>query len=412
MNLLAGRTRRTSSLSLGPSGERTNAALAAVPDATVSTSRGTTRGGAPLEPFTVDPDLMAAANWPVSRDTAWGCPAAAQGLQLIAGTLGSMPLARYRGLRRLKLPALLAQPDPEEPASATFTRLIEDLILYPDAFLLVLERGADGFPMSARYVEHERIADADLARDPDDPLAAPTKQYRIDGEVLVPASEVIRFPAHWPGLLCAGASALRTSRLLELAAQRYADVDAPAGALRNAGADLPPDKVDEMLSTWERARKARTIAYLNSVMSYETYSWKPEELQLVEGRRWQTTEIARVMNLPPKYVNADSSSNLTYANVESERRDLVDLSFRPYIAAVEGRLSMNDVCPRGQNVQMILDDFYRADLATRASYYVAALGPNGWLTRDEVRALERRLPLGPGTSPTDEGTPDGTQPAP
>ena len=213
MNLLAGRTRRTSSPSLGPSGERTNAALAAVPDATVSTSRGTTRGGAPLEPFTVDPDVMAAAAWPVSRDTAWGCPAAAQGIQLIAGTLGSMPLARYRGLRRLKLPALLAQPDPEEPASATFTRLIEDLIMFPAAYLLVLERGADGFPMSARYVEFERIADADLARDPDDPLAPPTKQYRIDGEVLVPAADVIRFPAHWPGLLCAGASALRTSRL-------------------------------------------------------------------------------------------------------------------------------------------------------------------------------------------------------
>lgn len=343
-----------------------------------------------LAPFTVEPDLLAI--WPLTRDGVWQVPAVAQGLQVIAGTIGTLPIARYRGREPLDVGTLLAQPDPEEPREATLTRLVEDLVLFPVAYLVVLERGADGFPLHARFYPNELVEPVDPPRDISDPVGfGVPRQYRIGvgSGVTVDARDVLRFPAHWPGLLTVGARSLTTAALLEQAAQRFARIDLPAGELHNEGADLPPAKVSELLDTWERARQTHGVGYTNALINFRALSWDAAQLQLVEARRFVTSEIARMLNLPSRYVNAPAESSMTYANVESERRDLVDLSLRPYLAAVERRLSMDDVCPHGTRAVFDLDAFYRGDLSTRGAYYTQALnGPTPWMIRDEVRARE------------------------
>ena len=325
-----------------------------------------------LAPFTVEPDAFDA--WPLTRDQVWLIPAVAQGLQVIAGTIGTLPLERRRGLEALPLGTLFEQPDPEEPRESTFTRLVEDLVLFPVAYMVVLERDRNGFPLHARYVPAELVEPADgidPAADPemaawDGPWFGPPRRYRVGAGagVIVPARDVLRFPSHWPGLLVVGARALRTAQLLELAAQRFAVVDMPTGTLKNTGADLPPDKVDELLATWEQARRTRSTAYLNALLDYEPQSLDANAIQLVDARRWSTAEIARLLNLPSRYLNAPADSgSMTYSNVESARRDLVDLSLRPYLASVEKRASLDDVCPHGQRVLFDLDAFYRGDLS-------------------------------------------------
>lgn len=351
------------------------------------------RGSSPssLAPFTVDLGDVPWDAWPLTRQQVWLVPAVAQALQVIAGTIGTLPWARRRGRDPLDLGTLLAQPDPEEPREATVTALVEDLVLYPEGYLVVIQRDADGFPLHVRYVAHELVEPLDPPFDPY-ALVPPPRRYRIGvyGGVEVDASAVLRFPSHWPGLLTVGARTLRTSMLLELAAQRYASTDLPSGTLKNKGADLPPAKVDELLSTWERARRTHSVAYTNALIDFNVEQWDPTQLQLVDARRWQAAEVARLCNLPSRYLNAPSDSgSMTYSNVESERRDLVDLSLRPYLAAVERRLSMDDTCPHGQAVAFDLDAFYRGDLAGRGAYYNLALnGANPWLQVDEVRAVE------------------------
>jgi len=342
---------------------------------------------AALAPFTVD---VLGEGWPLTRGQVWQVPAVAQGLQVIAGTVGTLPLERRRGRQELPLPAVLAQPDPDEPREATLTCLVEDLVLWPEAYAVVLARDAEGFPSAFRYVAHELVEPADWV-DPVDPFAPPQRRYRIH-DALVPAADVLRFPSHWPGLLVVGARALRTSILLEQAAQRFATIDMPAGGLKNTGADLPPDKVTELLDAWETARQTRGIAYLNALVDFTPFSWDPTQLQLVDARRWQTAEVGRLLNLPSRYLNAETDASMTYSTVEAERRDLIDLSLRPYVRAVEARLSMGDVTPRGQTVALELDDFYRGDITARTAYYTAGLA-GGWLTTDEVRAAEGLPPL-------------------
>jgi hypothetical protein len=346
-------------------------------------------GSLPMAPFTVEAGMW--ETWPLRRDEAWQVPAVAQGLQVICGTVGTLPPERTRGRTPLPLPTVLRQPDPEEPREATFVRIVEDLVLFPDAFAVVLERDSDGFPSRFRYVPHETVEPFDW-RDPFDPYAPPLRRYRIDQHV-VDARDVLRFPSHWPGLLQVGGRALRTSILLERAAARFSQVEIPPGYIKNTGPDLDPTKVDELLDKWSEARATRQTGYLNALLDFVTPSFDPTQLQLVEARRWQTTEVGRLLNLPSKYLNAQSESSMTYSNVEQEKRDLVDLSLRPYIRAIEGRLSLDDVCPRGQAVTLDLDDFYRGDLNTMANYYTAALTA-GWMTIDEVRADQGDPPIG------------------
>lgn len=369
----------------------------------------TTSTGSHLLPFTIDLPPEDWALLPASRAGAWQIPAAAQGIQTIAGTIGSLPLLRYREVLDdagvvirydpLPLPSLLRQLDPLEPAVVTLTALVEDLVLFPAAYLLVLDRDAGGWPTEARYCPSEFI----------EPRSRNGRDgYQVDGWPMPAmggevwpstgsqwwaADDVIKFVSHWPGLLTAGARALRTSAGLETAAQRYANDDAPRAALKNRGADLPGDKVDELLSLFETARRHRTTAYLNAELDYQQLTWDAGAIQLVEGRQWQTSEIGRLLNLPPRYLNAPAGDSMTYATIESSRRDLVDLALRPYLATVEARLSLGDVTPRGQVVRYDLTDFYRADFSTLIDTYAKALAA-GILTVDEVRAAMKLNPAG------------------
>src|SRR5439155_26774057 len=92
----------------------------------------------------------------------------------------------------------------------------------------------------------------------------------------------------------------------------------------------------------------------------------------------------------------------------------------PYMAAVEQRLSMRDILPRGYQAKVNLDGFLRADTMTRMQAYKIGLEVNAY-TEDEIRELEDRppipksqqpVPTAPG-KPIEEGAPaPASQPIP
>ena len=66
--------------------------------------------------------------------------------------------------------------------------------------------------------------------------------------------------------------------------RRYAQVPLPSFALRNTGADLPPDQVQELLEAWELSRQERSTAYLSSAVEAEAFGWSSAELQMTGGQ--------------------------------------------------------------------------------------------------------------------------------
>jgi len=344
----------------------------------------------------------------VTRAQAMSVPAMRRGRQVIAGTLGALPLAALRttgqgDTRRVErvedgaTATLLEQPDPNVTRAATLTWTLDDLIFYPCAWWRVLDRdGSTGYPTHAERIRPDRVT-VDTA----------AGRVYVDG-VHVPDSELIRFDGPDEGVLTHGARTLRTCLRLEDAVRRLSLLDIPLGVFtpEEGAEELDDDEIDALLAAWTEARRTNNWAYINNAVKAQPFQFDARALQLAELRLYQTGEIARLLNLPPRMVNAPNATGMTYSNSEADRRELVDLALAPYIAAVEQRLSMGDVTPRGQRVAFDLAAFLQgttAEILEAASVGIAA----GVLGRSEVRTewLKRPAALPAADTPPPQVAP-------
>ena len=96
---------------------------------------------------------------------------------------------------------------------------------------------------------------------------------------------------------------------------------------------------------------------------------------MVEARQYMATQLARMAGVNPVLVSAamGSSSSYVYTNQADYRQAFLDDVLDAYLQAIEGRLSANDVTPRGQYVEFDRDEFTRLPLFERVQVMVAAL---------------------------------------
>lgn len=315
-------------------------------------------------------------------------PSFAQGVHVISGTCGSMPLWAHRGQFYRRDVPVLTQPDPDVPASVAWSRLYRDLVLYPYGWMLVIDRYADGFP---KHMRHVPFSDVTVATD----------GIYMEGR-RVPDDDVKRFDSPVaPGALANGRRILATAVAIEQAVRRFATFDIPSGYLKQTGGpDLMDDEIDDLLSGWEAARQRRSTAFLNQSLDYQSNAFDARQLQLVEARAAVTQDIARLLNVPPWIVNAETGGSLTYSTVAQQQDALQALSLWPYLSAVRDRLSMGDITPNGTRIEIPSLGFMRTDFTGRAQAY-EIYQRMGVMSADEIRALELLPPTDdPGRSLT------------
>ena len=125
------------------------------------------------------------------------------------------------------------------------------------------------------------------------------------------------------------------------------------------------EELGEMAAAWASNRRSNAIGALNEFVNFVSFDQDPSKLQLVEGREYQTKELSRLMDIPA-YLLAIDQSGMTYANAQQARQDLLLFGARPLLHAIEERLSMDDVLPRGRHTQFDLDEYvgeYAPDMA-------------------------------------------------
>lgn len=320
----------------------------------------------------------------VTKDVAIQVPAFSRALQVYAHTIAAFELKEYVGRDQIVARAFLVQPAKKTTYAAIMTRTVSDLLLYDEAYWYVTERSWDGFPSSIEYMPYTQITF--VPTNPYEPI--PINGTLYWNGVQVPESSVIRFDGDGNGgWLTYGSSAISTAAALEQAAFQYAVSPLPQIALKNTGADLPESVVDSLLDAWEEARQNRSTAYLNSTISADTFGWNARDLQLVEGRNASATMIARLCNLDPVWVGAGvSGSSLTYSNRTDLYRQLLDLSLTPVMKMIEERLSMNDVTPRGHEVEFDTASFLKSNPLEMAQI-VNTLQPLGVIDTNEARNM-------------------------
>jgi HK97 family phage portal protein len=182
---------------------------------------------------------------------------------------------------------------------------------------------------------------------------------------------------------------------LGLAAEQYGsrffrDSGIPSGVL-STDAVLTRTQVEEGLELWEDAnRDRRKTAVLGSGLKFQAISIAPEESQFIDTMRLNTQQIGRIFGIPAELINSDSGNSMTYSNIESRDLSFLKYALQPWLGRLER--AMNTLVPRGQYTKFAVDALLRSDTLSRYQAHAIALD-KGFLTLNEVRALEDRAPL-------------------
>jgi len=297
----------------------------------------------------------------VSREDALSVPALMRCRNLLAGTIGAIPMELYKKSTNEELgsPAWLEQPSYSQPRSVTIAYTVESLLLYSQAFWKCVEiYSEDGRPSRFEWIANNRVT-ATL-----DSTNTFVKSYAVDGMTLPMdgLGSLVTFQSLLPGILTTGIQTIRAAIDVQKAAAVSASQPMPTGIIRNNGADLDPKEVSGLLAAFKSARNNRSTAYLTSTLEYVPVQFSPKDMMYGEAIQNLATEIARLCNVPAIYVSADQNSSYTYNNVQDERKQFLQLSLQPFISAIEDRLSMDDITARGNVVKFDIDkNFLRTD---------------------------------------------------
>ena len=276
--------------------------------------------------------------------------------------------------------SLYTRPDPQHTRTHTLAWTVDDMLFQGWSMWRVLER--DPFPARAERVAPERIT-----------VDYSNGVLRIDGRPVANA-DLIRFDGPDEGVLRHGGRALRTALMLEDAVRKFSRLDIPLGLIEDSDGHMLDTEIQEFLDSWETHRATRTTGYLPQGLKYTSPSFNSEQLELGDARAFQAAELARLLNLPASYINAPSNDSLTYSTVETNRRDLVDMTLAPFVSAIEQRLSMPDVTEDGTVVSLDFSAFIRGSIADIIATGEKAV-TSGLMTVDEVRAQWLHLPPKP-----------------
>ena len=329
----------------------------------------------------------------VSREDALSVPALQRCRNLLAGTIGAIPLELYKKSTNEELgsPAWLEQPSYSQPRSVTIAYTVESLLLYSQAFWKVVEvYQEDGRPSRFEWIANNRVT---ITLDSTNTFV---KSYAVDGMTLPMdgLGSLVTFQSLLPGILNTGIQTIRAAIDVQKAAAIAASTPMATGYIKNTGADLDPKEVSGLLAAWKNARNNRSTAYLTSTLEYNPVSFSPKEMLYNEAIQNLATEIARLCNVPAYYVSAEMNNSMTYANVQDERKQFLLLSLQPFVSAIEDRLSMDDITARGNVVKFDIDkNFLRTDPLAELAVIEKLLSLN-LITQEQAMEMTDLTPNG------------------
>jgi HK97 family phage portal protein len=167
----------------------------------------------------------------------------------------------------------------------------------------------------------------------------------------------------------------------------------PSGIIKIKTKEVSQTQADLTKSQWLEvfAKGVRAPAVLGENMDFTPISFNAQESQFIESRQMGIAETAFMFGLDPADVAASvGGQSLTYANLDSRNIDRITNSFGGWIRRIEEGLS--SLLPGNQAAKLPVEKLLRTETKNRYEAYGLAL-TGGWMTVDEVRALENLAPL-------------------
>jgi len=137
-------------------------------------------------------------------------------------------------------------------------------------------------------------------------------------------------------------------------------------------------------------------AILEADMEVGTLGIPPKDAQLLESRGFSVEEICRWFRVPPWMVGHTDKSTSWGTGIEQQMIGFLVFTLGPWLKRIEQSIVKDLLTPAERlryYPKFAVEGLLRADSAARAAFYSVMVN-NGILTRDEVRELEDRPPMG------------------
>nr|WP_246723594.1 phage portal protein [Rhizobium sp. ARZ01] len=344
----------------------------------------------------------------LSLSAVWAC------VNLLAGTIASLPLMVYRtdaqGRRAVakdhKLYRVLHDSPNFDQTAVDFWEFVSASVeLWGNAYARV-ERSAGQVsglhPVAPSLMSVRRLTSGDI-------------EYRWteDGKSYVETDRTVLHIRGFGGNPLGGMSTLHFARhAFSLA--RAVDRSA-AGMFKNG---LRPSGVltfENWLSEEHRklaeakltekflgAMNAGRPLILEGGTKWQQLTIAPEDAQMLESRGFSVEEICRFFGVPPFMVGHTEKSTSWGTGLEQQTLGFQKFTLRRRLKRIEQALEKQLLTPldraAGITIEFNLEGLLRGDSGARASFYQSGLN-NGWMTINEVRALENMPPVAGGDVP-------------
>lgn len=159
---------------------------------------------------------------------------------------------------------------------------------------------------------------------------------------------------------------------------------------------LKPDQRKEFKANVLGAVERGETPLLEGGTDVGTIGIKPSDSQLLESRGFSVEEVCRWFRVPPWMVGHTEKSTSWGTGIEQQMIGFLTFTLAPWLRRIEQAIKKDLLTPAERTrfyPKFAVEGLLRADSAGRASFYTAMVN-NGILTRDEVRELEDREPMG------------------
>lgn len=282
-------------------------------------------------------DIFGVQDVPPTRAEAMRVPSIVKARSLIVGTLARQTLAKWRGDVRLAPDAWMYRTSSGVAPQVRMAWTFDDL-LFSGVSLWAVERGAGGAITDGVRVPPEWWE------------ISPDLELLVNGAP-VDEREVILFEGPQDGLLEIARDDIKAARDMTRAWANRVSAPVPLVELHETdGVQYTEDEADELIDTWEEARRNGGTALTPKNIETKIHGQTPTDL-FVNGRNASRLDFANFTALPASLLEGSSAvASLTYSTSTDDRNELVDLSLSYWATPVEARLSQDDVVPRGQRV--------------------------------------------------------------
>jgi HK97 family phage portal protein len=340
---------------------------------------------------------------------AWAC------VNLLAGTIASLPLMVYRTRGNARTVAsdhplyriLHDSPNADQTALDFWEFVCASLELHGNAYAEVVRARngriiALGVPITPELVTVRRLDSGALEYEWVDQgrriIAGQDRVLHIRGFGGNPLGGL--------STLSAGRQSFGLAQAIERASgDTFRNGVRPSGLLKTADTltiDQRKQAEELLQEKFAGAINAGRPMLLDRGMDWVQLSISPEDAQMLQSRAFSVEEVCRFFGVPPFMVGHTEKTTSWGTGLEQQTLGFQKFTLRRRLKRIEQALEKQllSVADRlaGITIEFNLEGLLRADSAARASFYQLML-TNGVMTINEVRSLENLPPVEGGDEP-------------